>query len=177
MKKAIFFDRDGVLIKAKVKSGKPFAVNDNNNIEFTTNEISLFKKLKLQGYYLFLFTNQPDVARGIVSKNIVDIINAKVAKRYLLDDVFVCYHDDIDNCLCRKPKDGLITTAKEKYDLNLEKSFVIGDRWRDIDAAENSKCKSIFIDHGYTEKKPKGYEFKSNSINDAIVFILKAQNE
>ena len=55
MKKAIFFDRDGVLIKAKVKSGKPFAVNDNNNIEFTTNEISLFKKLKLQGYYLFLW--------------------------------------------------------------------------------------------------------------------------
>ena len=79
--------------------------------------------------------------------------------------------------MCRKPKDGLITIAREKYDLNLEKSFVIGDRWRDIDAAENSKCKSIFIDHGYTEKKPKGYEFKSNSINDAIVFILKAQNE
>ena len=95
MKKAIFFDRDGVLIKAKVKSGKPFAINDKKNIEFTTNEICLFKKLKLQGYYLFLFTNQPDVARGIVSKNIVDIINSKVAKRYLLDDVFVCYHDTI----------------------------------------------------------------------------------
>ena len=169
MKKAIFFDRDGVLIKAKVKSGKPFAINDKKNIEFTTNEICLFKKLKLQGYYLFLFTNQPDVARGIVSKNIV---NSKVAKKYLLDDVFVCYHDDIDNCLCRKPKDGLIITAKEKYDLNLEKSFVIGDRWRDIDAAENSKCKSILIDHKYKEKKPKGYQFKSKSINEAIRFIL-----
>ena len=172
MKKAIFFDRDGVLIKAKVKSGKPLAINDNKKIEFTTNEICLFKKLKLQGYYLFLFTNQPDVARGIVSKNIVDIINSKVAKRYLLDDVFVCYHDDIDNCLCRKPKDGLIITAKEKYNLNLEKSFVIGDRWRDIDAAENSKCKSILIDHKYKEKKPKGYQFKSKSINEAIRFIL-----
>ena len=76
-KSNFFFDRDGVLIKAKVKSGKPFAVNDDSNIKFTTNEISLFKKLKLQGYYLFLFTNQPDVARGIASKILLILLTQR----------------------------------------------------------------------------------------------------
>ena len=172
MRKAIFFDRDGVLVKTDTKSGSPVAVNDKNNLEFATNQINLFEELKSKGFLFFLFTNQPDVARGKALKVEVDLINTKVAKRYLLDDIFVCYHDDVDNCMCRKPKNGLILEAKDKYGLNLNQSFVIGDRWRDMDAAENSNCKSVFIDHNYSEKYPSKFKFSFDNINDAMQFII-----
>ncbi len=177
MRKAIFFDRDGVLIKTDIKSGSPVAINDNNNVEFATNQVNLFKELKLKGFLFFLFTNQPDVARGKVLKVEVDLINIRVAERYLLDDIFVCYHDDIDNCMCRKPKNGLILEARDKYNLNLNQSFVIGDRWRDMDAAENSNCKSVFIDHHYSEKHPSKYKFSFENIDDALRFIIGSTNE
>ncbi len=71
-----------------------------------------------------------------------------------LDDFFVCYHDSGDNCACRKPLPGLLLQAAARYSVNLSSSFLIGDRWRDVDAGWNAGCKTVLIDYGYPEQEP-----------------------
>ena len=173
MNKAIFFDRDGVLIKSDIRNNRPFAIKCLDDICFTTNKINLFKKLRNLGFYLLLFTNQPDVARGMADKEAVNKINLAVKKYYKLDDIYVCFHDDHDQCECRKPKNGLIMNSSKRYQLKLEESYVIGDRWRDVDAANLSNCKSIFIDYKYSEDLKSKPTHLVYSIEEAINKILQ----
>lgn len=81
-----------------------------------------------------------------------------------IDEVKTCFHDDIDGCSCRKPKIGLIKSLKKKYNLNLDKCFVVGDRWRDIDCGYNAGCKTIFVDRKYNEHISVNYNYKIKSI-------------
>ncbi len=173
MNKAIFFDRDGVLIKAIVKNRKPLSIKNIEDINFLIDDNELFFKLKSIGYKLIIVTNQPDVARNEISRKFVEKVNSIIIKKYKIDYAYACLHDDISNCSCRKPKNGLLIKAQKDFNLNLEECFLIGDRWKDITAAKSSGCKSIFIDYNYNEKKPKEYTFKVNSTLEAINIILK----
>ena len=113
------------------------------------------------------------------------MINKSINSNYnVIKKFYICPHHPTKGvgkykkkCGCRKPKNGLILNAKDKYDLNLNQSFVIGDRWRDMDAAENSNCKSVFIDHHYSEKHPSKYKFSFENIDDAMRFIIGSCNE
>ena len=85
---------------------------------------------------------------------------------------FVCFHDDSDNCSCRKPRPGLILEAAEKYGIEVEKSYLIGDRWRDIDAGWSAGCKTILIDYGYQERGPTHPPTKSvTNLTQAVDWI------
>ena len=84
---------------------------------------------------------------------------------------FVCYHDDHDNCKCRKPKLGLLLEARKKWDINLKKSYIIGDRWKDIEAGKSAGCKTIFIDCNYKEAKPKNTNFTTDSLLNSVHII------
>ena len=94
-------------------------------------------------------------------------------KEIKLDDFFVCYHDDEDNCECRKPKPGLLLQASKKWDVNLKKSFIIGDRWRDIQAGEKVGCKTIFLEYNYIDIKPKNPNFITDTLLNATYIIEK----
>jgi D-glycero-D-manno-heptose 1,7-bisphosphate phosphatase len=94
-------------------------------------------------------------------------------KETKFDDIFVCYHDDVDNCDCRKPKAGLLTQASKKWNIDLKKSFMIGDRWIDIEAGNNVGCKTIFIDYKYDEYKPENPNFITDSLINAASIIKK----
>ena len=93
-----------------------------------------------------------------------------------LDDIFVCYHDDHDNCKCRKPKPGLLLEASKKWNIDLKKSYMIGDRWRDIEAGRCVECKTIFIDCNYKETKPKNPNFTTDSLLNSVHIIEKLQD-
>ena len=100
-------------------------------------------------------------------------INQYLSTHLNIDEFFVCFHDDIDNCECRKPKPGLIQQAASKYNIDSLKSFMIGDRWKDIDAGYLAKCKTILIDNNYLEKSPHNFpNFITNSLIDAAKWIL-----
>jgi len=150
--KAVFLDRDGVLNKAIMINGKPFPPKSVGELEIPIGVIEGLKVLKELDYLLIIITNQPDVARGATSLKIVDDINNYLKKHLIIDDIFYCIHDDIDKCLCRKPKPGMIFSAKEKWNIDLKKSFLIGDRWRDIETGKNAGVKTILINFGYKEK-------------------------
>jgi len=132
MKKAVFLDRDGVINKAIVKNGLPTSPNSLDELEILSGVKESIIKLKKLNFICILVTNQPNVQRGKIKKNIVIKMNNFLKKEIELDDIFVCYHDDKDNCNCRKPKPGLLLEASKKWNVDFKKSFMIGDRWRDI---------------------------------------------
>jgi D-glycero-D-manno-heptose 1,7-bisphosphate phosphatase len=111
-------------------------------------------ELKQRGILLLVVTNQPDVARGRQQRAEVEKMHAAIEKALPIDGFFVCYHDDPDDCDCRKPKPGLLLEAAGKYGLELRESYLVGDRWRDVDAGEAAGCATIWIDHGYREQGP-----------------------
>ena len=178
LKKAVFLDRDGVLNEAEIRDGKPYPPTDAASIRIPTGTAEALARLKEHGYLLLVATNQPDVRRGKLTRETVEAMNARLRAELPLDDVFTCYHDDADDCDCRKPKPGLLLEAVRQYGINLSKSFMIGDRWRDIDAGANAGCKTILIDHGYKEPEPSSApDYRAKSVPEAADWILSNNAE
>jgi D-glycero-D-manno-heptose 1,7-bisphosphate phosphatase len=166
---AVFLDRDGVINRAMIRDGKPYPPARLEDVDVLPGTISSLQLLRAAGYILIGITNQPDVARGKQSREVVESINSMIQSRLPLDEIFVCYHDTIDNCDCRKPKPGLILQAAEKYGVDLSQSWMVGDRWKDIVAGHAAGLKTIFIDYHYAEV----YEGVSAdfTVNDTICLI------
>ena len=153
MKKAVFLDRDGVLNKSIIKNGKPFPPKNLDELIIPDEVKSGIIKLKKEKFILIMITNQPDISRGKTNITKVKEINEYVKNMLGLDDIFMCIHDDVDNCKGRKPNPGMIFDAKSKWNIDLQKSFLIGDRWKDIQAGKNAGIGTFLLEHNYEEKK------------------------
>ncbi len=173
MHPGIFLDRDGVLIRSDVRDGKPFAVMGPEDMVILPGVKPALETLKHMGFKLIVITNQPDVATGKQKKGIVEAMNAQLQETLRIDAFKTCYHVDADDCTCRKPKPGMIIDAAREWDVDLEQSFMIGDRWRDIDAGRAAGCKTLFIDYGYNEPAPVDPDFIVGSLMDAAQVILE----
>jgi D-sedoheptulose 7-phosphate isomerase len=170
---AVFLDRDGVLNRAVFRDGKPSPPAGPEELEVLPLVGSALRDLKAHGFDLFVITNQPDVARGTHTRESVEDIHRALASALPIDDIFVCYHDDNDDCACRKPRPGLLLEAQRKHNSDLSRSFVVGDRWRDIDAGHNAGCKTILIDYGYNERKAaQPPEAVVHSLREAADWII-----
>ncbi len=108
------------------------------------------QRLRDAGLTCIVFTNQPEVARGLLPTDTLERMHRELRATVPVDDVYVCPHVDGDACDCRKPRPGMLTSAAERWDVRLEQSFVIGDRWRDIDAGRAVGCYTILIDRPYS---------------------------
>lgn len=173
--KAVFLDRDGVLNNAIMKQGKAYPPASLAELTIADDVQKALQILKSAGFLLIGATNQPDVARGTIPKSLVEAINAKLMSTLPLDEIRVCYHDDADNCECRKPLAGLLTQAAKEHNIDLLESIMIGDRWKDIEAGQNADCKTIWIDHQYQEKRPNP-DYIALNLSDAADWIM-AQKE
>ena len=100
----------------------------------------------------------------------------KLRNELLIDDVRTCYHIDADNCTCRKPKPGMLLEAAHDFKIDLSHSFMVGDRWRDIEAGKAAGCYTFFIDYGYLEMKPDSPDMVVASLEEASKMILSIQN-
>ena len=171
--KAVFLDRDGVLNRAILREGKPHPPDTVEELEILPDVPEALAALKAGGFLLLVVTNQPDVARGTKQRSVVEAIHSTLAAALPIDDFFVCYHDDPDGCDCRKPKPGLMVQAAGKYGIDLGASYLIGDRWRDIDAGRAAGCRAIWIDRGYSERGPsEPPAARVNSCLEAARWIL-----
>ncbi len=137
-RRAVFLDRDGVLNRAIVRNGKPYPPASIEQLEIPSDVPDALQELKGHGFELIVVTNQPDVARGTQSRQMVEQMNQRLKSLLPLDDVFVCYHADQDKCTCRKPQPGLLLQAAKKLNIDLSGSFMVGDRWRDVEAGQNA---------------------------------------
>ena len=173
LRPAVFLDRDGVLNRAQVRDGKPFPPAGLDELELLPDAASSLSDLKAHGFDLYVVTNQPDVARGNQTREGIESMHEALASSLPIDGIFVCYHDDADGCACRKPQPGLLLEAQRKHNIDMARSFMVGDRWRDVDAGHNAGCKVVFIDYGYREKSPARLpEATVKSLREAADWII-----
>ena len=115
IRSAVFLDRDGVLNEAIVRNGKPYPPRDLSELVITRGVAAALQALKNEGFLLIVVTNQPDVARGTISRADIDKINARLSAILPLDAIEVCEHDAAAQCDCRKPKPGMILRARRLW--------------------------------------------------------------
>jgi D-glycero-D-manno-heptose 1,7-bisphosphate phosphatase len=174
VRRAVFLDRDGVLNQVERRNGRPHPPASLTDVHLIPQVEECLEELKRLQFLLIVVTNQPDVARGSQSKSVVEEIHEFLLSRLPIDDIYVCYHDDADRCACRKPAPGLLLEAARKHDIQLNDSFLIGDRWRDIEAGTSAQCKTVLIDYGYPEDRPQNAAatFIAHSLRTAVDWIL-----
>ncbi len=171
MKRAVFLDRDGVINRAIIRNGVPYPPANVGELEILPGVREALKMLHAANFLLIVVTNQPDVARGTTKKLDIEEINTQLLSRLPLDEIKTCYHDSHENCLCRKPRPGALFEAAEMHNIDLSKSFMVGDRWRDIEAGQRAGCKTFFVNYCYTEQQPDAPDFIVKSLLEAQKII------
>ena len=171
---AVFLDRDGVVSRSDVREGLPYAPTEVNNFEILPEAPEACRRLKQAGFLLVVATNQPDVGRGTMKKETVEAMHAKMLREVPIDRVEVCYHPGHgeSNCDCRKPKPGMLLKAARELGIDLARSWMVGDRWRDIDCGHAAGCRTIFIDRGYAESLKQAPDFRVKDLAEAADLIL-----
>jgi D-glycero-D-manno-heptose 1,7-bisphosphate phosphatase len=174
MNKAVFLDRDGVLNLALVRDGKPYSPANLSELQLAPGAAKALGELKALGYMLLVVTNQPEVARGNTTRAAVEEIHGAIAAELPVDEIFVCYHQDKDGCECRKPKPGMLLQGAQKHNVDTKASFMVGDRWRDIEAGQSAGCRTIFVDAGYEDRSPsRPPDAQVKSLREAVDWILE----
>ncbi len=171
--RAVFLDRDGVLSRPIIRERRPYPPSSLAELQLLPGVPEALRALKDAGYRLVVVTNQPDVARGRSSKASVDSIHERLTAVLPLDAIFTCLHDDADQCECRKPRPGLITQAARELGIDATASYLVGDRWRDIEAGRRAGCGTFFVDYQYDEPPPPSYSFRVSSLLEAAGIILQ----
>jgi D-glycero-D-manno-heptose 1,7-bisphosphate phosphatase len=178
-RRAVFLDRDGVINKPMVREGRPHPPAEVRDFELYEGVTAGCARLEAAGYLLVVVTNQPDVARGAQTRAVVDAMH-----RQMLDAlpqiarVEICWHagaDWGDSCDCRKPQPGMVLRAAKALDIDLTQSFLIGDRWRDIDCGHGAGCRTVFIDRNYSEALKQPPDWSVQSFSQAVEVILRTE--
>lgn len=176
MNRAVFLDRDGVLNRVTVdEAGVPHPPATVAELELEPGAEAACRSLKDAGWLLIVVTNQPDVARGTVTVEEVDAINARLSELLPLDEILVCFHDDLDRCACRKPQPGLLFDATQRWDIDLSSSVIVGDRASDVEAGRRAGCRTVLLDRAYSGSADPDAQFREMS--QVAWWILAADRE
>ena len=174
IRRAVFLDRDGVINRALERDRKPYPPRNPEEFKILPEVPAACAKLKTAGFLLVVVTNQPDVGRGTLKQETVEAIHAEMCRRLPIDRVEVCYHPGggASECDCRKPRPGMLLRSAQALDIGLAQSWMVGDRWRDIDCGHAAGCRTIFIDRGYAEELRQKPHFSAGNLAEAADIIL-----
>ncbi len=172
MRRAVFLDRDGVINRAFVRNGKPYPPATLAEFELLPGAQAAMLALRKAGFWVIVVTNQPDVATGVQRREVVEAMHRRLTDAALCDEVKVCFHTDADHCACRKPLPGMLLEAAQQWQIDLQRSFMVGDRWRDVVAGKAAGCYTFFIDYNYAERKDNA-DAVVGSLDEASRLILR----
>jgi D-glycero-D-manno-heptose 1,7-bisphosphate phosphatase len=170
---AVFLDRDGVINRIQLRDGVPRPPASVEDLEVLPGVAEALSALRAAGFALVVVTNQPDVARGSTTRESVAEIHDRITRELCVDAILTCFHDDGDDCACRKPRPGLLLRAARELDLDVSSSFMVGDRWRDLEAGARAGCRTFYIDAGYEEPTPAAYDYRVASLHEAAGIVLE----
>jgi D-glycero-D-manno-heptose 1,7-bisphosphate phosphatase len=174
MKRAVFLDRDGVINRAVVRDGKPYPPALLAEFELLPGVGEACAQLKAAGFLLVVATNQPDVGRGIQRREDVEAMHGKMCALLPIDRVEVCYDPGQGQpSEFRKPAPGMLLRAARELDIDLARSWMVGDRWRDIDCGAAAGCRTIFVDYGYDESLRALPDFSVSTLSEAAAIIRR----
>lgn len=177
MKRAVFLDRDGVIIRTNVRDGKPFAITSLDEFKVLEGAEEALLKLRKAGFLNIVVSNQPDVVTGKTERAVVEAINSKLMEDLAIDEIRVCYEVDGPDATCYKPRPGMLLDAAKKHDIDLGRSYMVGDRWRDVGAGKAAGCHTVFIDCGYDEALPENPDDIVGSLAEAADLISLSLDE
>ena len=170
---AVFLDRDGVLIEAVVRDGKPYPPADADAMAVLPGAASACRELAEAGFVLIVISNQPDIARGTATRAEVQVMNDRLQQELGLDELVVCPHDDSDGCACRKPRPGMILDAARRWGVDLARSVTVGDRWRDVAAGRAAGTRTVFVDRSYDEPSAEGQDLTVHQLEESVPWIIQ----
>ena len=173
--RAVFLDRDGVINRALTRDGKPYPPTNPGEFEILPGVAEACATLKAAGFLLIVATNQPDVGRGTLKEETVETMHAFMCRQLPIDRVEVCYHpgQGQSDCDCRKPRPGMLLRAARELGIDLARSWMVGDRWRDIDCGHAAGCRTILIERGYEEDLRQPPDYRVRSLREASELILR----
>jgi len=172
----VFLDRDGVLNRCFVREGVSRPPASVDEVEIMPGVSDALGLLAGQGLALLVVTNQPDVARGTQTREVVDEINRRLLALLPLTAILTCYHDDADRCSCRKPRPGLLIEAGRDHGVDLCRSFMVGDRWSDVVAGQSAGCLTFLIAGPYNQRERCAPDHVVTNLTEAahrIVALLR----
>jgi D-glycero-D-manno-heptose 1,7-bisphosphate phosphatase len=172
----VFLDRDGVINQVVVRDGRPYPPPSVAELKIMPRVSESIDALKVAGFRTIVVTNQPDVATGVQRREVVEAMHEVLLTALRIDDIRVCFHTDRDGCTCRKPKPGMLLEAASDWDVDLGRSYMVGDRWRDIDAGREAGCRTILVGGGYAEREAEAPDAVADSLHEAAKLILSEQN-
>jgi D-glycero-D-manno-heptose 1,7-bisphosphate phosphatase len=173
-RRAVFLDRDGVLNASLVRAGKPYAPRTVAEFELLPGVPEALARLREAGFLNVVVTNQPDVATGKAKREDVEEMHRRLLQELPVDAIKACFHAEGEGCACRKPKPGMLLEAARELGIDLGASFLVGDRWRDVAAAQAAGCQALFIDYQYREKQPDKPYLAVKSLAEAAGYIVRA---
>lgn len=174
MTKAVFLDRDGVINRNIVRDGRPYAPVALSEFVILPGVAEAVDLLRQAGLKIIVATNQPDVGAGRQSRAVIEQMHDVLRSEVRVDDIEMCFHVDGDACQCRKPRPGMLLRSAEKHGIDLSQSWMIGDRWRDIEAGHAAGCRTVFVDYNYpSERRPERADVVVQSLPEAVPFLLR----
>ena len=175
MRGGVFLDRDGVINKVVMRNGRPFSPRTINEFEWTDGVKEYIERLKEHEFLIIVVTNQPDIARGKMSRESLDGMTEMIYSAMPVDAIWICPHDDADGCSCRKPKPGMLLEAAKRWSIDCSRSFIIGDSWKDMEAGRAAGCTTIILDRAYNQGVTCIHRLPG--LKEAVGLILKLGRE
>lgn len=149
-RRAVFLDRDGVLVETLVRDNRAFAPVSLEEFRLEKDAGLHVGRLAEAGLLPIVVTNQPEVARGLIAPAVLEEMHERLRKAVPVEDIFACVHDADDGCACRKPRPGMLHAAAEKWGVDLTRSFMVGDRGSDVEAGKAAGCYTVLIERPYS---------------------------
>jgi D-glycero-D-manno-heptose 1,7-bisphosphate phosphatase len=176
LRPAVFLDRDGTLNVQVVREGKPYAPEVLGDFRLFDEAAAACRDLRAAGYALVVATNQPDVGRGKVAKAVIESMHEQLMRLIPeIERVEVSYDPGRgEDAPRRKPGPGMLLDAAKALNLDLSRSWMVGDRWRDVECGKAAGVRTVFIDFGYDEVLPAPADHTVRTIREAADVILKS---
>jgi D-glycero-D-manno-heptose 1,7-bisphosphate phosphatase len=170
-RRAVFLDRDGVINKVIFRDGHPASPGSLEEFVLNDGVRQTTRKLRDYGFRIIVVSNQPDLARGEITKGVLALMTQRMRWELPIDDVYICPHDDHHQCSCRKPKPGMLIQSAEKWDIDLPSSFMIGDTWKDMEAGKAAGCRTIILNAPYNQDVQ--CDFRVKSLSESVDIIIR----
>lgn len=172
-RRAVFLDRDGVIVVPEFRSGRSFAPRTLGDFRFYPSAARSLARLREAGFLLVVVTNQPDIGNGLMDMAILEAMHARMRDELPVDLIKACCHAQGAGCVCRKPHPGMLLEAAGELGVSLAESFMIGDRASDIAAGQAAGCRTVFVDLDYDERKPEGATVTVRTLEGATDAVLE----
>ncbi|HEY7519690.1 MAG TPA: HAD-IIIA family hydrolase [Methylomirabilota bacterium] len=170
--RAVFLDRDGVLTATVRRAGRAVAPTRLEDFAVLPDAPAALRRLSAAGFLLIVATNQPDVARGLVARETVEVMHRRLRAALPVDDIEACYEIETPASACYKPRPGMLLAAARRHGIDLTRSYMVGDRWRDVGAGKAAGCFTVFIDRGYGEALVESPDAVCRSLGEAAEIIM-----